>query len=194
MRLTFLCAFSCLTALSYSLISQSPLGSLKHKPTVYLIRHAEKDLNDTVGLNEKGWIRAHCLTDVFGRDTAYDIGYIIAQQPLPNGTHERSFQTVTPLAEALNLTVDVSCGKYDIGCAADLVRSYTGPGNILICWQHGKLRKIMERLGGEPWPRYPDDRNDLIWTASEDWTHIESADSECCPTLDVCDEEGGPRV
>jgi hypothetical protein len=174
-----------LASLTTTLVSQSILDTVT-KPTVYLIRHAEKDLNDTIGLNEKGRVRAQCLTHVFGPQSPYDIGYIIAQQPYSNGTHRRSFETVTPLAASLNLTVDTSCDKYDIKCAADLVRSYTGPGNILICWQHGKLRKIMKALGGQKFPRYPDDRNDIIWTASEDWTYIEEVQSECCPELDNC--------
>lgn len=172
-----------------SMISQSILhtsdSSPSTKPTVYLIRHAEKD-SGIIGLNETGWARAHCLPNVFGPQSSYDIGYIIAQQPFPNGTYERSLQTVTPLAASLNLTVDISCDKYNPECVANLVRSYTGPGNILVAWQHGQLRRIMEQLGGQEFPKYPYGRNDIIWTASKDWTHIEDVRSECCPGLDTC--------
>jgi hypothetical protein len=44
----------------------------------------------------------------------------------------RPLDTVTPLAQDLGLTVDTSCGKTKDDCVADVVSSYTGPGNILI--------------------------------------------------------------
>lgn len=48
----------------------------------------------------------------------------------------------------------------------------------------------MQDLGGQEFPRYPDDRNDLIWTAAEDWSYIVEEESECCPGMDECPESG----
>lgn len=50
-----------------------------HRPTVYLVRHGEKpeDPEDHY-LNADGYKRAECLRTVFGKDSPYDIGYILA--------------------------------------------------------------------------------------------------------------------
>lgn len=50
------------------------------KPTVYLIRHGEKPA-DGDGLSTQGLARAQCLRNVFGADSGYDIGHIMAQTP-----------------------------------------------------------------------------------------------------------------
>jgi hypothetical protein len=49
-------------------------------PTVYLIRHGEKPTDGGDGLSPEGEQRALCLTTVFGPDSGYDIGYIIAEE------------------------------------------------------------------------------------------------------------------
>jgi len=49
------------------------------KPTVYFIRHGEKPGGDANGLSDQGEERAQCLRNVFGKDSGYDIGYIMAQ-------------------------------------------------------------------------------------------------------------------
>jgi hypothetical protein len=53
---------------------------------LYLIRHGEKppketDGEDAPGLSTQGVNRAQGLVQVFGRDSPYNIGYIIAQHP-----------------------------------------------------------------------------------------------------------------
>ena len=47
--------------------------------TVYLIRHGEKPSDGGNGLSQQGEERAQCLTNVFGPNSGYDIGYIMAQ-------------------------------------------------------------------------------------------------------------------
>lgn len=49
--------------------------------TVYLIRHGEKPSNRGNGLSTTGLGRAQCLKNVFGPNSGYDIGYIMAQTP-----------------------------------------------------------------------------------------------------------------
>lgn len=49
-------------------------------PTVYLIRHGEKPSSGN-GLDAQGEERAQCLTNVFGPNSQYNIGYILAEQP-----------------------------------------------------------------------------------------------------------------
>ena len=63
-----------------------------------------------------------------------------------------------PLAEELGLTVDTSCSKTDYKCLKDAVKDYSGSGNILICWEHDALTNIVEELGDNNAPTYPDDK------------------------------------
>jgi PHP family Zn ribbon phosphoesterase len=74
-----------------------------------------------------------------------------------DGSRERPYETVEPLAEELGLTVDTSCDKTDEKCVKDAVEAYDGDGNILICWEHDELTKIAEKLGVDDAPDYPDD-------------------------------------
>lgn len=75
-----------------------------------------------------------------------------------DGEHGRSFKTVSPLAEDLGLDVDLHCGRKDPECVADAVRSYDGPGNILVAWRHKNIGEIQEMLGSEEPIEYPDER------------------------------------
>jgi hypothetical protein len=49
--------------------------------TVYLIRHGEKPEPEENGLSAQGVERSQALPGVFGRDSQYNIGYIMAQHP-----------------------------------------------------------------------------------------------------------------
>lgn len=50
------------------------------KPTVHLIRHGEKPADGGNGLSAQGVQRSQCLRTVFGNQSDYDIGYIMAQK------------------------------------------------------------------------------------------------------------------
>jgi hypothetical protein len=108
---------------------------------------------------------------------------------------------VEPLAEDLGLTVDTSCDRDDPKCVRDVVEGYTGSGNILICWEHDALTEIVDKLGDDDAPSYPDDRSvvfkykltipwlnnlrfDLIWTDPYPYSEITAQTSEQCPGLD----------
>ncbi|KAJ5130785.1 60S ribosome biogenesis protein Rrp14 [Penicillium bovifimosum] len=173
---------SILSALSFCL----GVASAELHPTVYLIRHAEKpaDPRDH-GLTPDGIKRAQCLRHVFGAGSGYDIGYIMAPHVTPDGEHRRAFQTVLPLADDLGLTIDTHCKRNDVICVAGTVRSYDGPGNILISWRHGKMDKIEEELGALEPIEYPEDRYDLIWTDPWPYGNVTNVKSEECPGLDV---------
>ena len=41
---------------------------------------------------------------------------------------------------------------------AEAVNDYEGPGNILISWRHGKMRELVQALGYDDPPEYPEDR------------------------------------
>lgn len=124
--------------------------------TVYLIRHGEKpDSGDS--LNAQGEQRAQCLRTVFGTNSSYDIGHIMAQTPQSDGSRQRPYDTVLPLANDLGLTVDTSCQRDDQDCVAGVVEAYSGSGNVLICWEHDALHDIVEALGNKNAPVYDGD-------------------------------------
>lgn len=53
--------------------------SARSPPKVFMIRHGEKPPNrDDHGLTLDGIKRSQCLRDIFGRDSGYDIGHIMA--------------------------------------------------------------------------------------------------------------------
>jgi hypothetical protein len=62
------------------------------------------------------------------------------------------------LAEDLGLDVDISCDRDNPECVKDVVDNFDGDGNILICWEHDALTDIVEELGDDDAPEYPDDR------------------------------------
>ncbi|KAK1141264.1 hypothetical protein N8T08_009303 [Aspergillus melleus] len=157
-----------------------------HKPTVYIIRHGEKppDPNDS-GLSAEGVKRARCLRGVFGDYSPYDVGYIMAPKVNSKGQHRRSYETVLPLADDLDLIVDTSCKRNRVHCVAKKIRRYRGCGNILISWRHGKMEEMAQELGVEDPPEYPEDRFDLIWTIPFPYDKITDIRSEACPDLDI---------
>ena len=61
---------------------------------------------------------------------------------------------------------------------------YDGPGNVLICWEHGELTDIVQELGDDNAPSYPDDSFNIIWTDPPNYSTITEESSENCPGLD----------
>lgn len=76
---------------------------------------------------------------------------------LKDGSQQRPYDTVEPLAQDLGLTVDVSCQRDDSDCVRDVVDAYDGPGNILVCWEHKQLTNLVTALGDNDAPTYPSD-------------------------------------
>ncbi|KAF2018878.1 hypothetical protein BU24DRAFT_405619 [Aaosphaeria arxii CBS 175.79] len=159
------------------------------KPTVYLIRHGEKPEEGT-GLSAEGVQRAQCLRKVFGKESKYDIGHVMAQQYKPDGKRKRAYDTVLPVATDLNLPVDLSCDRDDPKCVRKVVEKYDGSGNILIAWEHDALRDIVIEMGVKKKnaPKYPDDRFDLIWTLAQPYEEVVIGEEEC-EGLDRRDEK-----
>lgn len=69
------------------------------------------------GLSSVGEDRAQCLRNVFGASSKYDIGFIIAQDFKSDGSRDRPYETVEPLADDLGLTIDHHCDRDDVDCA-----------------------------------------------------------------------------
>lgn len=100
-----------------------------------MIRHGEKppkqaDGKDADGLSAEGVSRAQGLRQVFGKDSQYNIGYILAEHPksglclsLANFNHlltsnvdggrDRPYETVLPLSQDLGLVINSMIGRDD---------------------------------------------------------------------------------
>ncbi|KAJ6088612.1 phosphoglycerate mutase family protein [Penicillium sp. IBT 16267x] len=158
------------------------------RPDVYLIRHGEKPKEGN-GLNDVGLDRAECIRHVFGDHSDYNIGLILAQKPKKNGKRSRPYETVKPLAKDLGMKVDISCNRGDTKCVKKAIADYNGDGNILICWEHHRMTDLVEALGNEDAPQYPDDRFDLIWSDPFAYTKITEIKSEKCIGIDWMPED-----
>ncbi|PNY24096.1 uncharacterized protein TCAP_05965 [Tolypocladium capitatum] len=155
------------------------------KPTVYFIRHGEKPSDEADNtLSAQGAQRAQCLRQVFGAGSRYDIGRIMAQTPKADGSRQRPYDTVAPLAADLGIPVDTSCDRDDSDCVRDVVKGYSGSNNILICWEHKQLKNLAKALGAKGVDAYPSDRFDIIWTDPSPYKQIVDVTSEGCPGLD----------
>lgn len=166
-------------------ISALVIGTTAQAPTIYLIRHAEKNPDGTI--SDVGMQRAGCIAQHFGPDSDYNIQKIIVQTPEPGGklpepswypvsdlcicsaddstAHltQRPYNTTLPLANALNLEMDTSCNVTEMHCAANLARSYRGPGNVLIGWEHTRIHSISSWINEDSNPPFwPDDVFDWI--------------------------------
>lgn len=110
------------------------------------------------------------------------------------GDRSRPLDTVTPLSKALGITIDSKVQRDDVKGAAKAAEAYQGPGNVLVCWEHGELAKIADSMGvtgyaaGTGWTgsvKYPGDRFDLIWTVKSPYKTIDSVTSEGVEGLDA---------
>ncbi|WP_330334624.1 hypothetical protein OHS33_35910 [Streptomyces sp. NBC_00536] len=144
---------------------------------VMIIRHGEKPTGsergkdetgkrDSHSLTDRGWARANALPGLFTPKPAAGLVrpvkvYAATDQGPDAGGH-RMRQTVTPLAERLGLTVDLTYAESKEADLAAAVSVAAGP--VLICWEHSRIPAIVKALApqsGAPasWP----DRFDLVW-------------------------------
>ncbi|CZR49875.1 uncharacterized protein FPRO_16082 [Fusarium proliferatum ET1] len=147
------------------------------KPTIYMIRHgempAEVDGKEPDGLSAQGKERANDLVNVFGTNSPYNIGYIMAEHPHQDGGRDRPWKTVEPLADALGLKVHKKIDRDDYAGAASKALSFEGPGN-----------GYAAATGWTGEVKYPGDRFDLIWVVPPPYTEITVVGSELVPGMD----------
>ncbi|KAK7994585.1 hypothetical protein PG991_016173 [Apiospora marii] len=153
------------------------------KPTVYFIRHGEKPKKGD-GLNSDGVKRAQCLRGVFGVASDYNITHVMAQRPKKNGKQKRPYDTVLPLATDMGLDVDTSCKRDDIDCVVDIIKNYKGDGNILICWEHKRMKDVAKALGVKKFKKYPKKAFNLIYEVPPKYKKVAAISSENCRGLD----------
>lgn len=75
-------------------------------------------------------------------------------------------ETVTPLAESLEITIDTSFSAEDVEKLATAIKenpTFTGK-TVLVCWDNEKVNFLAEHLGVKPRPLpWPNEVFDRIW-------------------------------
>ena len=135
--------------------------------TVLLIRHAEK-APDSKELTPAGEARAKAYV-------AYFQNYQVQGRPLKltaiysttdSKKSHRTRATVEPIAAALGLTVNSRFENKDFASmVADLEAHHSGE-DVLVCWHHGHIPKLLQSLGADPAKLLPDG----VWPEDKyDW-------------------------
>ncbi len=136
---------------------------------VLIIRHAEKDGGNQ--LSPAGFQHADQLVQYFETNpdvTQYGTPVAIyAMAPDKAGGVLRPIQTVTPLAQALGLTLNTN---YDTNMIPQLVQdvmsnpAYEGK-MVLICWVHQQIPALAQQFGAAQAPSSWPGSNvyDLVW-------------------------------
>lgn len=95
-----------------------------------------------------------------------------------------------PLAndlEDLGVEFNTKIDKDDAVGVAKAVKGFSGPGNVLICWEHHNLSDIAKAIGIRGFAessgtsgklQYPGSRFDLIWVAPAPYDEITEVLSE----------------
>ena len=127
--------------------------------SIYVIRHGEKKW--ALGcLSAAGQARANALPDIFNHvsspkhETFFAPDFIYANLYDDHINCERCVQTVTPIATALNITVNKSFGyPKKLGgntLAAQVMRQRTAgaPGTVVLAaWEHVNIQYLVEAMG-----------------------------------------------
>jgi broad specificity phosphatase PhoE len=150
---------------------------------VMVIRHGEKPDGSAPGIDAQGneddssltaigWQRAERLADLLDppsgeqpRTGLARPAVIYAAGANDDGEGARTRETVAPLAERLDIDVNIDYGKGDEEKLVDQVITESGP--TLISWAHGELPTIADAFPDvtpTPPKDWPDDRFDVVWT------------------------------
>lgn len=121
---------------------------------IILIRHAEKTTDKTdIHLSAQGYQRAEALRGLFDIHPDYASptlpNHVFAAQYIPSKNSERCVETVTPLAQKLNLTVETPYAEDQYkNLANELLSNPIYDGQvILIAWEHSILPSLAQALG-----------------------------------------------
>lgn len=127
--------------------------------TVMIIRHAEKPTHGR-SLTAQGRARAQAYVDYFEHLA------LQGQSLVPNvlvatadtTTSERPRLTLTPLAHAMRLPLDLRFGKTQVHALVAMLRSGPRGRVVLVCWHHGQIPALLRAFGADPRQLLPDGR------------------------------------
>lgn len=132
-----------------------------------IIRHAEKpQIAKDIHLSQRGFERAAQLPRLF--PAQFDTpDFLFAAAPTKHSN--RPIETLTPLAQALRLRVNVRFGENDVrGLAGELSKADYAGRTVLICWHHGRIPDLSAALGVADPPVWHEDVFDRVWKIQ--WT------------------------
>jgi hypothetical protein len=145
---------------------------------IMVIRHAEKPTDADQGVSPsgtddkreliiQGWQRAGALACLFAPARgALQSSALATPQFLfaSDDSSQRPKETITPLAERLNLKIDLDFGK---GQESELVQAAKAKsGTVLISWQHEAIPAIGNAVVGNNTTvpqKWPGNRFDVVW-------------------------------
>ena len=125
---------------------------------IIIIRHAEKpDAGD--GLAPAGDARANAYGDYFKHfsvnSNPIHFDYLFAAKNTQES--KRPKLTIKPLSKALGLDINTDFKDDEYAKLADELHSGRyHDKNILVCWHHGKIPKLLAALGADPHELLPD--------------------------------------
>ena len=148
-------------------------------------RHAEKpdDVYDPE-LSAAGKIRADKLAtfipSYFGAPD-----FIFA--PAISNHSVRPYETVVPLAKAIQIFIDATFANsdYDVLAGKLLNKAKYDGSLILICWHHGKIPSLLDALSA-PAGSYPDPWGEDVFNL------IIQLQFDCCDNVDLVDQVTEP--
>lgn len=148
-----------------------------------LMRHAEKPPKDGTpfgvtfkgdrskeSLRIRGWQRAGALVSLLAPADRHQHKalakphFLFASKPLRRKGSRRPIETITPLAERLELKIDSSFERSQ--CESMVKAVFACRGVVLICWQREYIPEIATYILGSKKAapsNWPEDRFDMIW-------------------------------
>ena len=149
-----------------------------------LIRHAEKPAKDSApfgvtaegernkeSLEVRGWQRAGALANLLAPNNGHfqhaslaKPQFLFASKPLRRKGSRRPLETVTPLAQKLELRVNSGFQRSDI--KSMIAEVFSCKGVVLICWQREYIPDIASYILGDKKTApsdWPEDCFDMIW-------------------------------
>jgi hypothetical protein len=145
----------------------APQGDVASKApaVIFLMRHAEKPLSDSKdpNLSPEGFKRAQALPKLFLDGTLPRPDFLFASAPSKHSN--RPAETIAPLAQALNLKINVDYEDIESGPLAKKILGGKYAGKVVvIAWHHGEIPNVAHDLGVTDAPRkWEPDVFDLIW-------------------------------
>lgn len=161
-------------------LSENSTGATK----IMIIRHAEKPVGQISGIDAsgnqdpnslipQGWQRAGALVPLFGSSFGplSTPTHLFAPNQFGSGS-KRPFETITPLAAKLGITIDVtpegvSPGQYAPTDYSLMVPdALECPGLVLIAWEHEFIPSIANLIVGNTTTvpqAWPSARFDVVW-------------------------------
>jgi hypothetical protein len=135
--------------------------------TILLIRHAEKLTDGREDLSSVGFERAKVMPLLFGGTSAPhnlprpDFLFATRQSKHSN----RPVETITPLSDALGMTISHDVEDKDYAAlATDLLSGKYAGKVLLVAWHHGSLPGFAKALGATPpYDPWPESQFDRVW-------------------------------